>query len=85
MIREWLRLDYLHFLNCNFPVVREYIQREGEVGMEKMPNGRRMESAIEDETCPKCRGKGTTGDSPNTVRMCGRCSGRGKVRALSAR
>jgi DnaJ-class molecular chaperone len=51
------------------------------MGIEKMPSGRKMETANEDETCPNCRGKGTTGDSPNNIRMCTRCGGRGKVRA----
>ena len=53
------------------------------MGIERMPNGRRMEGNIEDETCPACRGKGMTGDSPNNVRMCTRCSGKGKIRAPS--
>jgi hypothetical protein len=30
------------------------------MGIERMPNGRWMETAIEDETCPDCRGKGMT-------------------------
>jgi DnaJ-class molecular chaperone len=49
------------------------------MGLEKMPSGRRMESSNEDETCPDCRGKGMTGDSPNNVRICRRCSGKGKI------
>jgi DnaJ-class molecular chaperone len=53
------------------------------MGIEKMPGGRKMETANEDETCPNCRGKGTTGDSPNNIRMCPRCGGRGKIRAAA--
>ena len=55
------------------------------MSLERMPNGRTLESSIEDETCPDCRGKGTTGDSPNNVRECQTCNGRGKVRAPTAR
>ena len=50
------------------------------MGIERMPNGRRMESAVEDETCPDCHGKGMTGSSPNNVRICTRCDGKGKLR-----
>jgi len=50
------------------------------MSLERMPQGRRMETRIEDETCPDCKGKGTTGDSPNNVRMCRRCGGKGKIR-----
>ena len=50
------------------------------MGIERVPNGRRMESGSENETCPECRGKGTTGNSPNNVRMCTRCGGKGKLR-----
>ena len=55
------------------------------MSLERMPNGRRLEGNIEDEVCPDCRGKGTTGDSPNNVRVCQKCNGRGKVRAATAR
>jgi DnaJ-class molecular chaperone len=51
------------------------------MSLERMPNGRRTETCVEDEVCPECRGKGTTGDSSENVRMCRRCNGRGKVRA----
>jgi DnaJ-class molecular chaperone len=57
------------------------VQREEQMGIEKMPSGRRMETSGEDETCPDCRGKGMTGDSPNNIRICTRCKGKGKVRA----
>jgi DnaJ-class molecular chaperone len=53
------------------------------MSLERMPNGRRLETNVEDETCPVCRGKGTTGDSPDNVRTCRRCDGRGKVRGAS--
>jgi len=48
------------------------------MGIERLPSAR--ESATEDETCPRCNGKGTTGDSPNNIRMCPRCGGKGKIR-----
>src|ERR1700722_390722 len=63
--------------------LRLFQRREEIMGIEKMPSGRKMESAKEDETCPNCRGKGTTGDSPNNIRMCTRCGGRGKIRAAA--
>jgi DnaJ-class molecular chaperone len=54
--------------------------REEYMGLEKMPSGRRMETGSEDEVCPDCRGKGTTGNSPENIRMCRRCDGKGKIR-----
>jgi len=51
------------------------------MGIEKVPNGRRMETTVEDEICSQCHGKGTVGNSPNTIRSCPRCGGRGKVRS----
>jgi DnaJ-class molecular chaperone len=51
------------------------------MSLERMPQGRRVETYGENETCPDCKGKGTTGDSPNNIRMCGRCKGSGKIRA----
>jgi len=51
------------------------------MSLERMPNGRRLEGNVEDETCPDCRGKGTTGESSDNVRTCKRCDGRGKIRA----
>jgi DnaJ-class molecular chaperone len=54
--------------------------REEMMGIECMPSGRRTETSSEDETCPDCRGKGMTGNSPNNIRMCKRCDGKGKLR-----
>jgi hypothetical protein len=49
------------------------------MGLEKMPSGRRTETSGEDEVCPNCQGKGTTGNSPDTIRMCKRCDSKGKI------
>ena len=53
------------------------------MGIETMPNGRKMEVKAENETCPDCRGKGSVGNSPNNIRMCSRCNGRGKLKSAA--
>jgi len=51
------------------------------MGLEGKGSGeRRRDAPVEYETCPKCHGKGTTGDSPDNIRICSKCDGKGKIK-----
>jgi DnaJ-class molecular chaperone len=53
------------------------------MGIERMPNGRKLETRQELENCPQCRGTGTVKDNQGMQQTCPHCQGRGKLRSAS--